>query len=119
MPGKRILVVDDEPLLRNATSRRLERMGFEVFQASDAKEAIKIIADKALDLVITDNDMPPGRCGVELAAIIKEVEPTLPVFIFTGLLSGLGPHNADAVFEKPADLAKIFTAVLELLGNPR
>src|SRR3989344_3512791 len=111
MPGKRILVVDDEPLLRNATSRRLERMGFEVFQASDAKEAIKIIADKALDLVITDNDMPPGRCGVELAAIIKEIEPALPVFIYTGH-NHLGPNSADAVFCKPMDMAKLFTAVI-------
>ena len=110
--------MDDEPLIRNAVSVRLVRMGFEIFQASSAMEAMKLVADKALDLVITDNDMP-GRKGVELTAIIKEVEPTLPVFIFTGLLSGLGPHNADAVFEKPADLAKIFTAVLELLGNPR
>ncbi len=114
MTGKRILIVDDDALVRNANSRLLEHMGYTVFQASGAVEAVYLISDKKLDLVITDNDMRPGRSGVELTAIIKEIEPHLPVFIFTGS-DELGEHQADAVFKKPMGILALLAAVKEKL----
>jgi DNA-binding NtrC family response regulator len=78
-----VLVVDDEELYRHAIERILRRVGFGVLMAPDAGEALQVISDNSVALVLCDIQMP-GINGLELVRQIHEVEPDLPCIVMTG-----------------------------------
>jgi PAS domain S-box-containing protein len=80
-----ILLVDDEPLLLEINSRRLEYFGCEVTAVSDSCKALELFAkDPGLfDLLITDQTMP-GLTGEDLAVEMLRLRPTLPIIVYTG-----------------------------------
>ena len=80
---KRILVVDDEQLIRDIVSKMLTGSGFEVTVADTAYEGLDLFHKKEFDLVITDLEMP-GMNGWSLASQIKEEAPEIPVVLITG-----------------------------------
>jgi PAS domain S-box-containing protein len=84
-PGAvRVLVVDDDPLVLSATAAMLEDLDFAVTEASSGAEALKTLENGAgIDVVLTDQAMP-GMTGIQLAAIILERWPSLPVILGTG-----------------------------------
>lgn len=75
-PSATILVVDDEPLVRNAFARVLERAGHHVLRAGNGREALDLLRTDIVDLVITDL-MMPGMNGVEFAEVLAERYPSL------------------------------------------
>ncbi len=77
-----LLVVDDEPNYRIVLSELLSDEGYTVFTADNAEQAIKIVKDSDLDLVLTDMRMP-GKDGIELLHEIKAFNPSLPVIMVT------------------------------------
>jgi len=79
----RILVVDDEHLVRNLTVQVLERAGYDVVSASDAQTALDMLDDATVDLVVSDVVMP-GLSGVELLNELRDRRPDLPVLLMTG-----------------------------------
>jgi signal transduction histidine kinase/CheY-like chemotaxis protein/tetratricopeptide (TPR) repeat protein len=90
-PGtETVLLVDDEPLVREATRRTLRSLGYQVIGARSADDALKIAADKvdAIDLVITDV-MMPGMNGLELARELGKIRPALKVLFISGYTAGV------------------------------
>ncbi len=84
LPALRILLVDDEALVRVAIADMLENLDANVVEASSAQEAMSILQNGAdIDLVITDLMMPGGN-GNDMAADIRRHYPDLPVLILTG-----------------------------------
>jgi len=79
---KKILVVDDEPLVCEAVKMLLEFAGHEVIIAGDASEALELFEQGGFDLVITDYKMP-GMKGDELAQALKARRPGQPVIMLT------------------------------------
>jgi len=79
---KKILVVDDEPSMREFLLILLEREGYELQSAADAASALKLMANKHVDLVISDVQMP-GLSGMELLALIKKDMPDTAVLLVT------------------------------------
>src|SRR5260221_571209 len=79
---KRILVVDDEPNVRLNYRITLDVEGYEVKEASDAKEAIQLLHDQLFDLAILDLRMP-GTDGLELLRLIREEGVPTPAVIIT------------------------------------
>ncbi len=79
----RILVVDDEEIVRSLTVQVLERAGYEVVSVGGAEEALAVVAEEKLDLVVSDV-MMPGRTGVELLSELRAERPDLPVVLMTG-----------------------------------
>jgi DNA-binding NtrC family response regulator len=79
----RVLVVDDEELYRRAIERILRRVGFDVLMARDALEALQIVAEEPIQLVLCDIQMP-GINGLELIRQLHEIEPDLPCIVMTG-----------------------------------
>ncbi|MEX2653717.1 MAG: response regulator transcription factor [Acidimicrobiia bacterium] len=77
----RILLIDDEPRVRQVVSAYLEREGFRVDQASDAAEARALLARTPPDLVVLDV-MFPGASGLDLLAEMRETSE-LPVILLT------------------------------------
>jgi len=102
-----VLVVDDEELYRRALERILRRVGHEVITARDAKEALAIVSEQPLDLLLSDIQMP-GINGLELVRQIKDVSPDLPCIVITGY--GSAEQSVEALragafwyLEKPFD----------------
>ncbi len=79
---KQILVVDDEPNLRRVLGAQLMRDGYEVHSVGDGEEALKILREQYIDVVITDLRMPKLD-GMELLRQALALEPEMPVVIIT------------------------------------
>ena len=79
----RILVVDDEPDIRDGCERILSRMDFEVLKAQEGEEALAKVDAHAPAIVLLDLKMP-GIDGMEVLARIREHEPAVMVIVITG-----------------------------------
>jgi putative nucleotidyltransferase with HDIG domain len=79
----RILIVDDEKSICDIIGQYLRRLGYTVFLASSAEDAIQFIRANPVDMVLTDIKMP-GMSGVDLLKWVKEFNHFLPVVITTG-----------------------------------
>ena len=71
-----ILIVDDEYSLRKLMARIIELEGYHVFEAASLKEALKILSNDSVQVVISDVRLPDGN-GVEFTARIKKSIPVL------------------------------------------
>ncbi len=115
---KRILIVEDELLIRLLVSDELRSAGFEVIEAADADEAVTLLRSLVpIDLIISDVRMPGSIDGLGLLAVVRETFPTLPVIITSGHLeSRLAIADGAARFlTKPYGMNAVVDAVpLEL-----
>ena len=80
---KKVLVVDDDPVVGRSFDRVLAGKGYAVISAGNGEEALDKLAREDYDVVFTDIKMP-GMSGIEVAARIKATRPWLPVVIVTG-----------------------------------
>ncbi|BDU68439.1 acetoacetate metabolism regulatory protein AtoC [Geothrix oryzae] len=78
----RVLVVDDDPGMRDGMAMSLKRSGFFAEQARGGEEALRMVRPGAYDAVVTDLRMP-GMDGLQLTARLKAVDPALPVLLIT------------------------------------
>ena len=78
-----VLVVDDEELYRRALERILTRVGHNVISARGASEALQVVTEQPVDLVLSDIQMP-GINGLELIRQIRDIAPDLPCIVITG-----------------------------------
>jgi CheY-like chemotaxis protein len=78
-----VLLVDDEDLIRAATSQMLADIGYTVLEMTSAKEALRHVGDPRLALVVTDHLMP-GMSGTELARQVRAMAPDVPILIISG-----------------------------------
>jgi DNA-binding NtrC family response regulator len=81
-----ILLVDDEEGYRELISRVLTKAGYEVLQAADGLQALSLLEESNVDLVISDILMP-NLNGYGLVARLRAKWPTMPVILTTGFLS--------------------------------
>ncbi|MGD9286258.1 MAG: response regulator [Desulfobacterales bacterium] len=78
-----VLIVDDEQNIRDGSERILTRVGFEVQKASTGAEALDIIAQQTIEIVLLDLKMP-GMDGMEVLARIQELDKPILVIVITG-----------------------------------
>ncbi|MGX0890267.1 PAS domain S-box-containing protein [Pseudomonas sp. ADAK2 TE3594] len=84
VPRLCVLVVDDDSLVLTSTSLLLEDLGHRVISASSGAQALELLdSEPAIDLVITDMAMPKMN-GEQLAQIIRNIRPQLPIILATG-----------------------------------
>ncbi len=83
---ERILVVDDDPSMRQFLSIMLSKEGYDVVTVSTGQEAIERVRAEAVDVVITDIKMP-GMDGIAVLESLKKADPSLPVVIMTAYAS--------------------------------
>jgi len=80
---RKILVVDDDPVVSKSIDRVLASKGYAVISAKNGEEALSKLGTESYDLVFTDIKMP-GMSGLEVAERVKAAQPWLPVVIVTG-----------------------------------
>ena len=80
----KILVLDDEPDVRNLLSRILKEENYQVSEADTAENALNCIEESAPDLVIADINLP-GMRGLDFFKLVKETHPQLPFIFLSGL----------------------------------
>jgi CheY-like chemotaxis protein len=80
---RKVLVVDDDPVVRKSFDRVLSGKGYAVITAANGEEALKKLNEEKYDVVYTDIRMP-GMSGLEVAEKVKARQPWTPVVIITG-----------------------------------
>lgn len=118
---RRILVVDDDPSLRNLLARTLEGAGFQAFTAEDGREARLQIEENRIDLVITDLAMP-GEEGIELIRALRREQPHVKIVAMSGAFGAdvlraartLGAHIS---LVKPVSKETILQSIDQLSTN--
>lgn len=83
----RILLIDDDPLVRRSCARALQGAQHEVSSAETVREGLRAIEAYAFDLVVTDMYMP-DEDGLDCLRQIRDLRPDLPVIVMSGQLSG-------------------------------
>ena len=81
-----VLLVEDEPMIREIMAESLQDAGFEVVAAHSGDQAIGLIADPhhRFSILVTDLHMPGNADGAQVAACMRELNPAIPVVIATG-----------------------------------
>ncbi len=119
-PRCRILVVDDEPFVRDAVRMMLAFDGHEVVTVAGGKEALSELDRDKFDLVITDFSMP-GMKGDELAATVKRRNPAQPIVMITAYTESLLRSEdkpagwVDHVISKPFLLENLREAIAKVV----
>lgn len=112
-----ILVVEDEILIRLLLCDILDDAGYDVIEASNAAEALDILARTSPDLIVSDVKMPGLLDGMELLALVKRLYPKLPVIITSGHFPATIALDAgaDSFIPKPYERQPMLKVVSEAL----
>jgi two-component system cell cycle sensor histidine kinase/response regulator CckA len=116
-----VLAVDDEPGVRDLSTRILEQGGYRVLAAADGRQALEIVnGGAAIDLLMVDLDMPIMR-GEELAQRVRQARPGLCVLYVTAQSGALFTERPEltareAFLDKPFSVRGLLEAV-SLLRN--
>jgi len=116
-----VLLVDDEERILSALRRTLRREGYELLTAQTPAQALAILDERPVDLVVSDQKMP-GLSGVDLLAQIGRRRPGIPRILLTGWpeeipaarLREVGVH---ALLPKPWDDTELKSTLRKLLAS--
>jgi DNA-binding NtrC family response regulator len=119
---QRILVIDDEPGIRETLVHLLRALGFEVAEADGGCAGLASLAERPVDLVLTDLGMPDMN-GWDVARAVKARSSRVPVVLVTGWGDDDPAPGADhslvaAVLSKPFRVQDIVRVVAQALGVP-
>jgi len=123
MAKERILVVDDEPLVRWSLREGLEKAGYQASVAETGEEALRILDEESQDLVLLDNRLP-GALGIDILKQMKDMDPDMVVIMITAHADvktaveamKLGAHD---YFTKPFEIEEIVVAIQKALETTK
>jgi signal transduction histidine kinase/FixJ family two-component response regulator/HAMP domain-containing protein len=121
-----VLVVEDEPVLRDLAQMILNECGYRVLTASTGPEALDVWSSKGgvIDLLLTDMVMPDGLSGVDLAEKLIQRKPSLRIIFTSGYTmdemstSFLKKHNNARYLQKPYNRDTLTRTVRQVLDQP-
>lgn len=113
--GETVLVVDDEPLVRDLLVQFLSLRGYRAFGVKDGPEALSMVEQGPPDLILLDLIMP-GMSGVEVIKALREKDYPGGIIILTGthneeVLEEAWSLRPQEVLSKPIDLERLLTAI--------
>jgi CheY-like chemotaxis protein len=120
--GQTVLVVDDEPLMRNTVTNVLRRLGFHVLSAADGVEALGLCARHLADLrlLLTDLDLP-HMSGLALLRTVRQMNSPIAIMVMAGCCSEeqrteLAALNVTAVLAKPFAQEELLEALRQVFA---
>jgi CheY-like chemotaxis protein len=121
MDRRCVLVVDDDPGVRDVIRSMLEASGYSVLLAENGKEAMRVLKTEQADLILTDLVMPEQE-GIETIKALRREYPGIKVIAMSGAFGGdylriaayLGAH---ATLAKPIQMEALLRLVEETLGR--
>jgi len=111
-----VLLVDDDPTIRNFLSSRLQEAGFRPQQAEDGIDGLVKLRDKLPNVIISDLQMP-RMSGIEFISVVRRRFPSIPVIALSGSIERVLPAQAkpDRCFRKYAQqIPELLQAVQDL-----
>jgi CheY-like chemotaxis protein len=117
---ERVLLVEDDPDIRDFVARSLTGLGYDVREATNGREALALLAvNGPLDLLLSDMTMPGGIDGHDLVLEAHRQRPGLRVLLMSGFTNMAGQLPADcALLEKPFHKLDLARAVRLTLDRP-
>ncbi|PYR91194.1 MAG: hypothetical protein DMF84_17985 [Acidobacteria bacterium] len=117
-PLETILLVEDEPAVRQLFAHALARAGYAVYEARNGQEAMKVFDQHgdAIDLLLTDMKMP-YMTGAELAHHLRGRRRTLKLLCISGYPGQLDPDLANDFLAKPFSRDDLLKKVREVLDR--
>lgn len=120
---KTILVVDDEPAIRNLLVRYITLQGYCALEAAGAAEAVELVRmyTENIDLAIIDQTLDDGH-GVDVAARLSAIKPDIRLILISGgrekdVLARVPPgHPMPGFLQKPFDRRLLLDRIREILG---
>ena len=122
----RILIIDDESQIRSMLRLMLERVGYEIDEAPDGVEGIRLYRENPADLIITDLIMP-NKDGIGMIIDLKKEFPKVKIIAMSGggvnrpegYLDGAKKLGATRTLTKPIDRDEMLKAVRETLNDTK
>lgn len=123
MAGLRVLLVEDDRDSRELMAESLADSGHEVLAAGSGEEGLRVLAERSIDVVVTDLGMP-GMGGLEVARAAKAIAPSVPVVVVTGLaeredVAAARGKEIDALLQKPFDPDDLARTIAEVARGRR
>lgn len=121
--GISVLVIDDEPDMREMLAFSLPANEFEVVTADGGRAAVEVLGTRRFDVAITDLKMP-GMNGVETVSALRELDPDMEVIVATGYASletalACMKHGAYDYIRKPYDIGELRHLILRAVEKRR
>ena len=119
--NERILIVDDEQIVLHMLNKAFNKVGYEVFCAESAADALDVLLREEIQVMFVDLKMPETD-GLELCRKIRDKYPIACVFAITGYSSFFELANCrkagfDDYFTKPFDLDLLFDAIRDAFAK--
>jgi len=117
-PKPKVLIVDDEPLVRMTIADMLRSGGFDVFEAAAGAQVLQLLAaERPVAALVTDVRMP-GMDGVDLSHRVREAHPQMPIVLVSGDTrpdAALLPAGT-RYLRKPPSSRELITAVFQAIA---
>ena len=115
----RVLLVEDNPLLRMWIAEELRDAGFSVIEAKSAGEASAImVSGSQVDIVFSDVHMPGSMNGLDFARGVRQRYPAIPIIITSGNLGAAGTGGIARLLPKPYSAAQAIAMISEAIHQP-
>ncbi|MFQ5975668.1 MAG: response regulator [Candidatus Hydrothermarchaeales archaeon] len=123
MGNAKILIVEDDPQMRQGLSDMLSEEGYKVLSVDSGREAIKKVKDNGFDIVVTDIVMP-GIDGMEVLKEVKRIEPQVHVIMITAFATienavDAMKNGASDYITKPFKIAEVEVAIKRVLEETK
>jgi DNA-binding response OmpR family regulator len=122
----KVLIIDDDPLVRYTLSKILQRSGYDVVTAADGKRGMLLLREEHPDVVITDIIMPEQE-GIDTIIQIRRERPGIKILAISGgarirnidFLKMAHSLGADDIIRKPFEADELLARLTELGFGPR
>jgi len=115
----KVLVVEDEPIIRLGIVSSIEDAGYAVIEAANADEAIsRLQANSEVSVIVTDVDMPGSMNGIRLAHYVKRRWPPIQLLVISGKVGVTSGELPEGVrfMSKPFQEPQLISAIESLAG---
>jgi CheY-like chemotaxis protein len=114
----KVLLVEDDDLVRTVAVDALEEAGFEVIEAGTGEEAMEHCRERVADVLFTDIRLPGGVTGWDIAERCRELNPDLPVVYATGFsLEAPRLVPGSRLLHKPYQVAEVIDTIRHMVSH--